>query len=186
MDGEQRLVNRELQTLPLGTRIRLTNGLTATLVALTFTSATVKNDPGQPPDRRANGRGEVEIAPAAEVDLVEGVRAVARPLLAGMYRGVPLGVYIVDFACLDGRLVVELDGGQHNEEVEIERDARRTAWLESQGFRVVRFWNFQVIEEIEEVIETIWLALSESTPHPNPPPQGGREILGPWRRETLG
>src|SRR5207302_1177184 len=99
-------------------------------------------------------------------------------------RQVPLGVYIVDFACLDARLVVELDGGQHNEEVEIERDARRTAWLESQGFRVVRFWNFQVIEEIEEVIETIWLALSESTPHPNPPPQGGREILGPWRESS--
>src|SRR2546430_5128193 len=71
MAGEQRLVNRELQTLPLGTRVRLTNGRTATLVALTFTSATVKIDPGQPPDRRANGRGEVEIAPAAEVYLVE-------------------------------------------------------------------------------------------------------------------
>src|SRR5436853_7834469 len=69
MDGEQRLVNRELQTLPLGTRVRLTNGRTATLVALTFTSATVKIDPGQPPDRRANSRGEVEIAPAAEVEL---------------------------------------------------------------------------------------------------------------------
>src|SRR5437667_8376110 len=69
--SERRLVNRELQTLPLKTRIRLTNGRTATLVALTFTSATVKIDPGQPPDRRANGRGEVEIAPAAEVDLLE-------------------------------------------------------------------------------------------------------------------
>ena len=85
-----------------------------------------------------------------------------------------------------GRRGVPSRQWQTNEEVETERDARRTAWLESQGLRVVRFWNFQVIEEIEEVIETIWLALSESTPHPNPPPQGGREILGPWRRETLG
>ena len=79
MGSERRLVNRELQTLPIGTRVRLTNGRTATLVALTFTSATVKIDPGQPPDRRANGRGEVEIAPAAEVDLVEDVRADADP-----------------------------------------------------------------------------------------------------------
>src|SRR5947199_7416874 len=79
MGSERRLVNRELQTLPIGTRVRLTNGRTATLVALTFTSATVKIDPGQPPDRRANRRGEVEIAPAAEVDLVEDVRADADP-----------------------------------------------------------------------------------------------------------
>ena len=48
MGSERRLVNRELQTLPIGTRVRLTNGRTATLVALTFTSATVKIDPGHP------------------------------------------------------------------------------------------------------------------------------------------
>src|SRR5436305_6389335 len=79
MGGEHGRVNRELPTLPIGTRVRLTGGRTATLVALTFTSATVKIDPGQPPDRRANGRGEVEIAPAAEVDLVEDVRVDADP-----------------------------------------------------------------------------------------------------------
>src|SRR5437763_11219840 len=80
MGGEHGRVNRELQALPIGTRVRLTNGRTATLVALTFTSATVKIDPGQPPDRRANGRGEVEIAPAAEVDLVEEQPAVPAPI----------------------------------------------------------------------------------------------------------
>src|SRR5437879_5285663 len=80
MGGEHGRVNRELQTLPLGTRVRLTNGRTATLVALTFTSATVKIDPGQPPDRRANGRGEVEIAPASEVDLLEEQLAIPAPI----------------------------------------------------------------------------------------------------------
>src|SRR5438874_7801773 len=79
MGGGHGRVNRELQTLPIGTRVRLTSGRTGTLVALTFTSATVKIDPGQPPDRRANGRGEVEIAPAAEVDLVEEQPAVSAP-----------------------------------------------------------------------------------------------------------
>ena len=80
MGGERWLVHRELQTLPIGTRVRLTSGRTGTLVALTFTSATVKIDSGQPPDRRANSRGEVEIAPAAEVDLVEEQPAVPAPI----------------------------------------------------------------------------------------------------------
>jgi len=79
MGGERWLVHRELQTLPIGTRVRLTSGRTGTLVALTFTSATVKIDSGQPPDRRANSRGEVEIAPAAEVDLVEEQAVVPAP-----------------------------------------------------------------------------------------------------------
>lgn len=69
----------------------------------------------------------------------------------------PLGRYIVDFACLEKRLVVELDGGQHSEQVG--SDTARTAWLETQGFRVLRFWNNDVLSEIEAVKEAIKEAL---------------------------
>jgi very-short-patch-repair endonuclease len=69
-------------------------------------------------------------------------------------RQVPLGSYVVDFACLEARLIVEVDGGQHGE-----RDAARTAWLEAQGFRVLRFWNNDVLENTDGVIEAIRGAL---------------------------
>jgi very-short-patch-repair endonuclease len=65
----------------------------------------------------------------------------------------PLGPYIVDFACFEKRLVIEVDGGQHAEKPLI--DAKRTAWLTSQGFRVVRFWNNDVLNSIESVLAVI-------------------------------
>ena len=76
----------------------------------------------------------------------------------------PLGPYIVDFVCLDKKLIVEVDGGQHAER--IGRDEKRTAWLELQGFRVLRFWNSQVLTEIEEVKQAIMMAL-EDIPSPS-------------------
>ena len=81
-------------------------------------------------------------------------------------RQVPLGRYIADFACMSARLVVELDGGQHAERSE--RDARRTAWLESVGYRVLRFWNGEVFTNAEGVLETIRLALLDPPPQPSP------------------
>ena len=77
----------------------------------------------------------------------------------------PLDPYIVDFVCLDSKLVVEVDGGQHTERVGC--DERRTRWLESQGFRVLRFWNNQVLTEIEGVMQTIMMALAEEIPSPS-------------------
>ncbi len=69
----------------------------------------------------------------------------------------PLGSYIVDFVCLEKRLIVELDGGQHAQQAA--SDVERTAWLEAQGFRVIRFWNHEVLNEIEVVKEAIREAL---------------------------
>ena len=74
-------------------------------------------------------------------------------------RQVPLGNYIVDFVCLDRQVVVELDGGQHNEATHRTYDARRDAWLRSQGFEVLRFWNSDVFEEWEGLAERLWHTL---------------------------
>jgi len=74
-------------------------------------------------------------------------------------RQVPVGPYVADFACYSARLIVELDGGQHA--ANADADARRTEWLESQGFRVVRFWNNDVMANIEGVMERISAALRE-------------------------
>ncbi len=65
----------------------------------------------------------------------------------------PIGPYFADFACLQPKLVIELDGGQHQEQAEA--DARRTANIEQQGFHVLRFWNNQVFGETDAVLETI-------------------------------
>ncbi|GMQ84361.1 MAG: hypothetical protein BMS9Abin06_1150 [Gammaproteobacteria bacterium] len=65
----------------------------------------------------------------------------------------PLGSYIVDFACFEKRLIIEVDGGQHGEQVSY--DSTRSVWLESQGFKVLRFWNNQVLNEVEAVKEVI-------------------------------
>ena len=69
----------------------------------------------------------------------------------------PLGRYIVDFVCVERKLVIELDGGQHAEQVQ--SDVERTAWLEAQGFRVLRFWNYDVLNGPEAVTEAIREAL---------------------------
>jgi very-short-patch-repair endonuclease len=74
-------------------------------------------------------------------------------------RQVPLGNYIVDFVCLDRRVIVELDGGQHNEASHKKYDARRDAWLRNQGFEVLRFWNTDVFLEWEGMADAIWRAL---------------------------
>ena len=75
-----------------------------------------------------------------------------------------MGKYIADFVCLERKLVVEVDGGQHQEQADY--DSERTKILEASGYRVVRFWNSQVFEEMESVQESILLALNEGTPSP--------------------
>ena len=69
----------------------------------------------------------------------------------------PIGRYIVDFVCYQRRLVIELDGGQHQEQANY--DNERTRWLASRGFRVIRFWNDDVLTETNGVLEAIAQAL---------------------------
>ena len=80
-------------------------------------------------------------------------------------RQVPLGRYIVDFLCFEHNLVIEIDGGHH--QLHAEADAERTAWLESQGFRVIRFWNNEVLAEPNAVSEAVLNELrGEDSPSP--------------------
>ena len=72
----------------------------------------------------------------------------------------PIGEYIVDFICLKAKLVIELDGGQHNEAKQMDNDVKRTIWLEAQGLRIVRFWNDEVLTNLSGVQDVIWNALS--------------------------
>ena len=87
-------------------------------------------------------------------------------------RQVPIGPYIADFCCLKAKLVIEVDGNQHGIDANIASDAKRTAYLVSQGFSVLRFSNREVMTETASVLEAIYAALS--TPTPNPSPASGR------------
>ena len=81
-----------------------------------------------------------------------------------------IGPYVADFVHFGARLIVETDGGQHNEST---HDAMRDAWLSSQGFRVMRFWNNDVLNDTQAVLEAILHALREP-PLPQPLSREGR------------
>src|SRR5262249_46601707 len=84
--------------------------------------------------------------------------------------------FVVDFFCADAKLIVELDGGQHDQERE--RDADRTRVLEAMGYLVLRFWNHDVMRKVDGVLEEILSTVSQHTsepPHPTPLPVGERE-----------
>ena len=87
-------------------------------------------------------------------------------------RQVQIGPYLADFACHRSKLIVEIDGGQHAERAV--QDAARTLRLEAEGYRVLRFWNNDVLSNIEGVLTVIQSTLL-TTPTPDPSPQGGGE-----------
>lgn len=87
-----------------------------------------------------------------------------------------MGSYIVDFICFAKKLIIEIDGGQHNEDDRKKRDKKRTNWLISEGYSVLRFWNNEVIGNLDGVLEKIREALLNSFhPHPRPLPSRERE-----------
>jgi very-short-patch-repair endonuclease len=71
----------------------------------------------------------------------------------------PMGSYIVDFASFERKLIIEIDGGQHNEERIKERDEERTTRLKERGYEIIRFWNNEVLTNMEGVLERIMEAL---------------------------
>ncbi len=76
----------------------------------------------------------------------------------------PVGPYVVDFFCANAKLVIELDGGGHGTEEKKDADERRTAELRALGFRVLRFWNTDVLRNPEGVLKTVAEALSAPSP----------------------
>lgn len=81
--------------------------------------------------------------------------------------------YIVDFVSIENKLVIELDGANHRKESSKNKDRTRTSWLNKEGYRVLRFWNDDVIRHLEKVLARI--SRSASAPSPRPSPQGARE-----------
>ncbi|MGY8663242.1 endonuclease domain-containing protein [Bradyrhizobium sp. UFLA05-109] len=74
-------------------------------------------------------------------------------------RQAPIGPYVVDFFCPAKRLILEIDGGHHNEDDAAKRDRERQQWLESEGYRVVRFWNSEIAVDLNAVLERIYIEL---------------------------
>jgi very-short-patch-repair endonuclease len=87
-------------------------------------------------------------------------------------RQVPIGSFIADFACHEARLILEIDGGQHD--TSSEPEVLRTRFLENEGYRVLRFWNNDVMDNPDGVQMVITRYLRRPHPHPNPPPSRGR------------
>ncbi|QDT68023.1 hypothetical protein MalM25_09350 [Planctomycetes bacterium MalM25] len=115
--------------------------------------------------RDANQR---EFARRLRREMTDAERVLWRALRCKQLEGLKfrrqaaIGDYIVDFVCFEKQLVVELDGGQHNEPKSQRYDEQRTRWLESQGYRVLRYWNHEVLGNVEPIIESLWDALAES------------------------
>ncbi|NJM13484.1 MAG: endonuclease domain-containing protein [Synechococcaceae cyanobacterium SM1_2_3] len=124
-----------------------------------------------------SGRGALNYARDLRSHATEAEQLLWRYLRARRFMGLkfkrqkPMGCFIVDFICLEHRLIIELDGGQHADQMDY--DQARTLWLESQGFVVLRFWNHDVMKQLEGVLERIGQAVVAPSP-PTPSPASGR------------
>ena len=102
------------------------------------------------------------LSPAAERILWSRLKS--RGLQGAKFvRSEPIGPYFADFACRAAKLVVEIDGETHSSDEEIAHDRRRSAFLQTQGYRVLRFANAQIYENVEAVLDEITQALTESS-----------------------
>jgi very-short-patch-repair endonuclease len=105
-------------------------------------------------------------------EMTDAERRLWQHLRAGRFDGLkfrrqhPVPPYVADFCCVSVRLIVELDGSQHCEEI----DTARTRYLGSQGWRVMRFWNNDVLLQTEAVLDAIWNAINDRTLSPTPLP----------------
>jgi very-short-patch-repair endonuclease len=89
----------------------------------------------------------------------------------------PLGPYFADFCSLEKMLIIELDGGQHA--TAVEKDKERTKYLQEMGFKVIRFWDHEVLKNIEGVLEVVEKSLGKApSPRPSPLEGEGDKKLG--------
>lgn len=111
-----------------------------------------------PPSTKAFSRKLRNEMTDAERHLWQHLRA--RQILNFKFRRQhPVGKYILDFACIDAKLIIEVDGSQHHELSM--QDHLRTTWLEAQGWKVLRFWNNEVLQNTHGVLDEIYNALSQ-------------------------
>jgi very-short-patch-repair endonuclease len=135
--------------------------------------------------KRSEARdGRVSGARRLRRDMTDAERKLWRFLrslsLTGTHfrRQATIGPFFADFACHQQRLIIEVDGGQHNDPHHAARDALRTEYLNAHGYRVLRFWNSDVLGNVDGVCEAILEALAATgppTPNPSPPQAGGGE-----------
>ena len=117
------------------------------------------------------GRGP-ELPRKLRRDQTDAERRLWRELRGRLQQGIKfrrqqaIGPYIVDFYCHEHRLVVEVDGSQHQEAVGVTADEERTAWLEARGLKVLRLDNRYVLTETENAVATILFAIEEGWPSP--------------------
>ncbi len=118
-----------------------------------------------------------EVAKDLRKSMTDAERALWQRLKAKRLDGLKfrrqeqIGRFIADFVCFERRIIIEADGGQHA--IEREKAEERTQWLDSQGFTVLRFWNNDILTNIEGVMEAIRSAC-EAAPSPRPSPTEGR------------
>ena len=113
-------------------------------------------------------------------------------------RQAPIGPYVVDFFCPAKPLIIELDGGHHNDDENAKRDQERQLWLEREGYRVIRFWNSEITNDLNAVLERIFVELYGSREakvgllkhrrrprklHPTPPLRGDPPPPGEDKRK---
>jgi very-short-patch-repair endonuclease len=111
---------------------------------------------GEPPPLLTRDRARKLRRAAADAENKLWARLRNRQLEGAKFRRQhSIGPYIADFFCLEARLVIELDGGQHDEQTRREADERRTRYLQAQGYTVLRFWNSEVSEDMDGVLEAI-------------------------------
>ncbi|MER8477078.1 endonuclease domain-containing protein [Mesorhizobium sp. M1163] len=110
-----------------------------------------------PPKHRANARSMRKVMTSAELKLWNELRA-HRLMGLGFRRQLPIAGYIVDFACPEQKLIVEVDGSQHTEADAVARDEARTVRLEQDGWTVLRFWNDDILRDIDNVCQHVVIA----------------------------
>jgi len=94
---------------------------------------------------------------------------------------VPMEKYILDFVCHSKKLVIELDGDSHGDDLQKRKDEKRDAWLKSQGYTVMRVWNGELYDNLDGVLDDIYRYLISHHPTPNPSPsrRGEQEPVPP-------
>jgi very-short-patch-repair endonuclease len=147
-----------------------------------------------PSPLRGEGRVRVIRSMAKRLtDLAKGLRKRSTDverllwsyLRAGRFEGLkfrrqhPIGQYIVDFVCLERKLIIELDGGQHALPDEIMKDRQRDIWLEKERYTIMRFWDNEVLMNTNGILETIRMRLYGSPSPQSPPLKGGAIIITP-------